>query len=880
MRSAWEWTRGRAGRSGTTARRWASVLVILLVLVWATMLAADQYVDWRWFDALGHADVLVRRWMVGGLLVVLVGGLSAAALCGNLVLARRLSREVRAPAAARLDAELRAFLEQVSAGLGDGEPRSSRRGGEPGRAWHPESPRTHARDRVGSAPLLACALLSLILGLRAGAWTEAVLRWWNGGPFGISEPLFGRDVSAYVFVLPVLRPLVGWWLALSILALLAVGTLYVAQAVRAAPSSIERHQLLRGLGVRPRVHMGVLGAAVLVAIAASLQVGRADLVFSTRGRAVGVGFPGFADMQVQSPAYVLMSLAAVVAAVLLVLAARRGQRRLAVRALVGLGAVLLVGWLLPLLVQVFIVLPNDVDLERAYLGHAILQTRQAFGLDGLQETPPPPPGALPASVSSLGEAPLWGRAAIDSNLNQLQALRPYYAFLNAQPDRYTVDGQPRLVLVGARELNADGLPSRSWSAIHLQYTHGYGAAVALADEATPDGAPDLVDNAQLPVDRPEIYFGQRTSTYAVVKTTQEEQDSQGRYSGDGVGLGGGLARFAFAVGLRDLSLLFSQSVTSDSEVLFHRQVAERVRRLAPFLQPDPEPYLVVDGGRLVWIVDAYTTSTDYPGVERRLLGAEPPRLSANYIRNSVKATVDAYDGSVRLFVTDPDDPLIRAESAAYPGLLEPLAQMPPSLRAHLRYPRLLLAAQADVLTRFHQQDATSFARGENAWRLPEEQFNARLDTGPSFVLLPTASAGGPGPTDLALVQPFSPFDPSGTQGSLAGLLVARADGLVLQRYPREPAAAGPLDVDRRIDQQPEIAAQFADWQRGGARILRGKAVPIPFGPQPVYAEAIYLQRGVAPIMPQLQRVVLVRDTRVVMEPTLAAALERLRAEHD
>jgi uncharacterized membrane protein (UPF0182 family) len=365
----------------------------------------------------------------------------------------------------------------------------------------------------------------------------------------------------------------------------------------------------------------------------------------------------------------------------------------------------------------------------------------------------------------------------------------------------------------------------------------------------------------------------------VVKTTQEEQDTLGRYAGQGVGLGGGLARFTFAVALRDLSLLFSQSVTSDSELLFHRQALERVTRLAPFLQPDPEPYLVVDGGRLVWIVDAYTTSTDYPDVQRRLLGAgDGPRLSANYVRNSVKATVDAYDGSVRLYVSDPDDPLIRAEAAAYPGLLEPLAQMPPGLRAHLRYPRLLLASQADVLTRFHDQDATSFARGEDAWRLPEDQFNARLDAGASAVLL--RGPGDPAAGELALVQPFSPFDPSGTQGSLVGLLVARADGLVLQRYPRQSAVPGPLDVDRRIDQQPDIAAQFVDWQRGGARVLRGKALPIPFAPEPVYAEAIYLQRGVAPILPQLQRVILAFDTHVVMEPTLAAALERLGAERD
>src|SRR5919199_2290569 len=238
MRRAWDWTRGRAGRSGTSARRWATVLLVLVGLVWLTILAADQYADWRWFDHLGHADVLVRRWGVGALLVLLVGGLSAAALCGNLVLARRLSGDVRAPAAARLDAELRAFLEQVSAGLGDAEPRTTRLGGEAGRTWHPESPNRQPPDRLGSALLFGAALVSVILGLRAGGWTEAVLRWWNGAPFGVREPLFGRDVSAYVFVLPVVRPLLGWIVFLSVLAMIAVGTLYLVQALRGAPPGV------------------------------------------------------------------------------------------------------------------------------------------------------------------------------------------------------------------------------------------------------------------------------------------------------------------------------------------------------------------------------------------------------------------------------------------------------------------------------------------------------------------------------------------------------------------------------------------------------------------------------------------------------------------
>lgn len=895
VRRAWEWTKERAawGGRGRTTRRWLNGLLAVVVGVWLLVTLSDTYIDWLWFEQLGHASVLGTRWLTGGLLAVLVGGLSTAALVGNLVLAGRLSAPARAPAAVRLDAELRAFLEQVSAGLGDGEPRAARSSTGRSPEWRPEAPRPEAGDRLRGGLLVVGWVFAIVLGIRATEWTEAVLRWRNATPFGMTESLFGRDVSAYVFTLPVIRPLVGWLLVLAVSAGLLVGALYLTQALRARAAGAHRRGVLASLAHAQRVHIAALGAAVLVASGLSHLVARADLVLSTRGRAVGVGFPGFADLQVQAPADVLMALVALVAAGLLVLAAwRGGSHRLAWWPVAGYLGIVLIGYVLPLVVQVLVVLPNDVDLEQSYLNETIRLTREAYGLNSLHEQGPP---AASAS-SDVGDVPLWTRLAMDNNLNQLQGFRPYYAFSSAQPDRYVVDGQPRLVMVAARELNPEGLPSRSWSSTHLQFTHGYGATIALADEGTPEGAPVWVDQdvpvrGPISIDRPEIYFGLRTSSYAVVKSSQPEldfprpdQDATTRYAGEGVPLGGGLARLAFAVALRDPSLLFSQAVNGQSEVLLHRQVLERVTRLAPFLRPDPEPQLVVADGRLVWVVDAYTATADFPAVQRRPFGLIGPRPGAgvlggapeNYVRDSVKATVDAYDGTVRLFVADPDDPLLRAESAAYPGLFEPLDQMPPAIRAHLRYPRLLLSAQADVLARFHVQDPTSFARGEDAWRLPEEPFAARLDSGPAYGL---SGAGG----DLVLTQPFSPFDPSGAQGSLLALLVARGDGapsgsaLVLQRYSRDPAVPGPLDVDRRINQQPEIASQMADWQRGGASVLRGKALPIPVGPQPVYAEAIFLQRGPQSTLPQLQGVVVVQDTRVVMEPTLSAALERLRS---
>ncbi|HYY88469.1 MAG TPA: UPF0182 family protein, partial [Chloroflexota bacterium] len=568
-------------------RRWLTLLLVVLGLSWLAVLAADGYAEWLWFAQLGHTDVLLTRWLVSAALLMAIGGLSLAGLWGNLALAHRFTSEPPRPAASRLDSELQALLEQVSASLGDTEPTRSAalRADAP-----PQSP--HWFDFALHA---ACVLIALAFGLTAIGSVENLLRWLNGRPFGVPDPIFGRDVAFSIFALPLLRPLVTWLGLLVLLTAGAVGIVYGrglgAQSQLGGPSG---EPLMLRLSRAQRTHVASLGAALLVALALAHQVARADLVFSTRGRAVGIGFPGYADAQVQAPAYVVMSAAAVLSAILLVVAAWRGSRRLAWRPVAGYGLVLVGGLLLPLLVQVFVVLPNDVVLERPYLEQAIRLTRQAFAVEEVREEPPPPPISDAASTIDL---PLWSQAAIRSNLNQVQALQPYYAFSTAQVDRYPIGGQPRLVLVGARELNPDGLPSRAWSTIHLQFTHGYGAAVALAASASPDGGPEWLTD--FPTQQPEIYFGERTTTYAVVNTSQPEQDVTGRYSGRGIRVGGGLRRLAFALALRDPSLLLTQAITSDSELLYERQVQDRVRRLAPFLLPEPEAYLVIADGRLV-----------------------------------------------------------------------------------------------------------------------------------------------------------------------------------------------------------------------------------------------------------------------------------------
>lgn len=915
LRRAANWATARVGRLArwSLGRKLVAGAFGLAVGIWLLSVGVELYTEWLWFDLLGRGGVLVTQVATRLALFGAGTGLALAALLGNLALARRCLARADDERGGG-DEDLWRFVARVSARL--------------------DVPLKRAR-RLGVALRVAAVGASIGLGLLAAGQWDRALRAWHAVPFGETEPLFGRDVGFYVFTLPALRAGLGWLWLLAMLASVGVALAYLA-ALRER-GDLDFGPVARALGrrssdrtpppdgssallwaqgrpfdkpgtgegeSRPRLrsdalsrgawaHLAGLGGVLLALSAGSHQVALAELVFSTRGQAAGLGLPGFADVQVQAPAYWAMTLAALVAAGLLVAAGRgRSWSRVAL-ALAVYGVALLGGLAGPGLVYALVVRPNELELEQPYIAEWIQMTRRAYGLEGVEEQLLPTDGeASVPPAGLLSDLPLWSRAAMRDNLNQLQAFRPYYTFPDTDVDRYVVGGRRRLVMVAPREVDADLLPARTWVNTHLQFTHGHGVALALAGEVGSEGQPalvlrDLSLRGEPLVDRPELYFGERTEPYALVKTTIPEHDptraegaASQRYEGRGIGIGAPLPRLAFALRLGDLNLLLSQTVTAETELLFRRQVVQRVAHLASFLAVDPDPYPVVADGRVLWLVNGYSTSADYPLSHWRLFGPPTPAGVAatgprvNYVRHSVVGVVDAYDGTTRLFVLDPRDPIVATYGRAYPGLLEPLEQMPMSVREHLRYPRQLLGLQAEVLSRFHQRDPVAFYHADDVWRSAEEKFEARLESGPAYALL---RLPGQEREELVLLQPFSPAN---NRHNLVALLVARSDPpnegrLLLLRVPRERQLIGPLQVERRIEQDPSLAAQFGLWQRAGSLVIRGKLLTVPASTGPVYVEAVYLQRGVQPVMPQLQRVIVATGGRLAMESSVERAVARL-----
>ncbi len=866
-----EWARGRGGYARPTrfARLVLRAIVGAGIAVWLVWLVASTAVDAAWYAQLGYARVLSTRLAAGSGLFALGTLLAFLVLQGNIALALRVAAAPRVPTFEQ--DELWAFVARVNAELA----RPARR--------LPRLARWLGR---------AAILLSLILGWRLSYQWDVALRLTHRVAFGVQELTFGRDVGFYVFTMPALRAALAWTTVLAAATAVAVLVLYLAAVAEEHRLDLRRPRALaaavRLLGTPERRQLAAIVGVLALLVALAHQVTLADLPFSTRGRAGDVGFPGFVDSVIQPAALWTMTLASLAAGACVAFGVLRARRRLILWPLAAYGAVFVVGLLVPFLVQALVVAPNELDVERSYLTRFVAQTRQAYGVDAVQTEPPPRGDALDLDPQALSGVPLWSRLAMRSSLDQLQAGRPVYTFPGVDFDRYQVDGQSRLVTLAVREMSWASLPSRSWTTTHLQYTHGYGVVAATASGVSADGEPEWLTpertGSDLILDRPEVYFGEAQAPYAIVHSAEGElelamgdQASARPYAGQGVPIGTPLARLGFAVAMGDPSVMFTRAITPASQILYHRQVQDRLARVAPFLTFDPDAQPVVADGRLYWVVDGLSTTSDYPSSLRLDAGLAGQRTG--YARASVRAVVDAYDGTTSLFVVDPDDAVVRAYQGVYPGLLQPLSRMPGSLRAHLRYPRSLFNLQAAVLARFHATDPAAFFDGRDAWRTVDEKFESRIDGGPYDLSIPWPNDPRP---SSQLVQAYSPFDPTGQRQNLTALLVGGldADGrprLALQTYPVTPPVPGPLQVDRRIDQDPDIASQLGLFQRAGTPVLRGQLLTLPLGSTPLYVEAVYLQRGIRPIMPQLQRVIASDGSAVVMEPTLAAAVQRVRA---
>jgi uncharacterized membrane protein (UPF0182 family) len=738
-------------------------------------------------------------------------------------------------------------------------------------------------------------VLAVVFALSVSAAWDETLRFFFGGSFGRSEPVLGLDTGFYVFRLPLIDAVTKVFLLATSLTLAAQVALHYAMGLFGAWGSLDGRQRHRIVGL---LAWNVIAVAAAGGIGYALE--RYRLLHAAAGTVVG---PGFTDANVVMPALWLM--AGVMAAVIIVglFAVRRGHAGYLAGAVVGAAVThALALWVAPGLVQSFIVDPSEFKREKTYLEHNIAFTREAFALDSIAERPYA--GTAELSLADIEESRdtirnirLWDYRPLLRTLRQIQQIRLYYQFYDVDVDRYQLADGYRQVLLSARELTP-GLPERAdtWVNRHLQYTHGYGLAMSLAAQEGGQGSPSLIVRDLPPesrrgveVDQPAIYFGEHMSGFRIVPSGLQEFDyPKGdenvyvSYQGEGgVPVGSFWRRLLFAVQQFDISILLTDYITADSRIQIRRPLQERIREVTPFLKLDRDPYLVIAEGRLFWIQDAYTTSDRFPYSEshnlREAARRDDPGVwrgePVNYIRNSVKVVVDAYNGSVSFYAMEPDEPVLAAYGNAFPGFLKPLSALPAGLKSHLRYPQDLFQAQIARYAAYHMRDPQVFYNNEDLWTIPQEKYGGSAITmEPYYILM---RLPGEERLQFMLMQPLTPAG----RNNMIAWVAARADfpdygEVVAFKLPKERLIFGPMQVEALVDQDTAISRQLSLWDQRGSRVIRGNLLAIPIDRSLIYVEPVYLVAEEGDV-PQLKRVIVAHGDRVAMEPTLDRAIQAL-----
>ncbi len=818
------------------------IIGIVLFLLFATFSRiVSLYTDWLWFQAVGFAQVFTTEW--GTKIAVFAGAafLFALVFLLNTYLARWLVKR-----------NILFFSDEVL-----------------------------VTQKIVTYAMWGVALvLAWMVGAAASGNWLTVLSYLKQVPFGVSDPIFGMDVGFYVFTLPLLKFAQGWTVIVLFLSLFGAAGIYLLE---------QRNNLEEGrVVILPHVqlHLSILGALIFLAFAWGHWLDAYELMYSGRGVVFGASYT---DIVVVLPVLRVLLGIAVLSALLLVanIFLRRNVLPLAAIFLWLVGGFLLRG-VLPGLVQRFIVEPNELAREAPYIEYNIEFTNRAYGLENVEERSFNKYESLTAAdlednTATLQNIRLWDYRPLLQTFRQLQELRLYYTFLDVDLDRYTVNGTYRQVALSARELDKAQLQSRTWVNQKLQFTHGYGVVLNPVNEVTSEGLPDLwvkdlppKSSVDLSITRPEIYYGEHTTDYVLVKTGEREFDFPGEgdnavyttYEGaGGVPLDTYLKRLAFAFRMGDSNIILSRDITRQSRIMFHRQIQARVQTIAPFLRYDEDPYLIIaDDGRLYWMQDAYTTSNLYPYSER-------VNGRFNYIRNSVKVVIDPYNGTVTFYLFDPTDPLAQTYSRIFPTLFKPLSEMPDDLRRHVRYPEGLFRVQADLYRTYHMKDANVFYNKEDLWAIPQETFSNNTQPVEPYYII--TRLPGEGFDEFILIQPLTPHN----KDNLVAWMAARSDGehygeLVIYRLPKQELIFGPLQIEARIDQDPDISAQFSLWNQSGSQVIRGNLLVLPMDNSLLYVEPVYLQAESGRI-PELKRVIVASGDQVIMAETLGEGLTTL-----
>ncbi len=855
-----DWPRMGAPRR---SRRFLLLIVaVLAIIVFGGRTALSYYVDLLWSKSLGYGDVF---WKTLGLQWGIFAAFAAATfviLYGSFLALKR--------------------------------------------AHLPDLPSGHTIF-IGGQPLklpvepvlrLIALGLSLAIAVATGAgmmleWPTIALYWYAPRAAGaFVDPIFGKPLNFFLFTLPAWQLFVGWLLTLAVMTcVLAISFILITRGTRALAGRRGNYLSLPWRG------LSITFAFLLLILAMRVYLGRFEQLFDGHTIFTGVTY---SDAHVIVPGmlvvFAALVLGAVIAAVNAVMVPRgRWIAAAILPAALCYVCLQVVGWY----VSSFIVKPNELVREQPYIAHNIALTRQAYGLDRVSQREFPAETDVAAADPANNQATLqnirlWDWRALQDTLRQIQEIRTYYDFPDIDIDRYEINGTTRQVMLAVRELNVDKLPesSRNWINEKLIYTHGYGITMNPVNGFTPEGLPTLILSNMpvqstvrgLTVTRPEIYFGELTNTDVYVKTRQKEfnypqgqTNSLTSYEGNGgIALGGFLRRIIIALDRGDLAKLpFSDDVNEDSQLLMRRNVRDRVSALAPFLTYDPDPYIVLgDDGRLSWVMDAFTVSDNYPYASHYRLDHDP----INYMRNSVKVVIDAYNGATTFYVFDTEDPIIAAYRGIFPSLFKDAALMPPGLRKHMRYPELLLKLQAEVYGLYHMTDAGAFYNREDLWTVATEvgmseggqQITEMMQ--PNFVLM---KLPGENAVEFVEILPFTPAN----RNNLIGWIAGRSDGAqygtsVVYNFPKTKLVDGPLQIEARIDQNAQLSGQLTLWNQQGSHVRRGALLVIPTGRALLYAEPIYLQAERSP-MPELRLVVLALQDRLAYGPTFESAMAAL-----
>jgi uncharacterized membrane protein (UPF0182 family) len=857
-----------------------AIAVVLVVLVFSLSSLARFYTDYLWFDSVGFSDVWRELLLAKIAPAAFFTLIFFAMVFASLTIADRLAPRVRTMGPED------EFFERYQQAVG----------------------RYAGRIRAGIS-----ALIAVIAGASAaGQWEEWIL-FRNYVSFGIDDPQFGKDVGFYVFQLPFIKFVVDWFFAALVIVLIATVIAHYFNGGIRLQSPYQR--------VTPQVkaHLSVILALMALVKAVGYYYARFELNFSTRGVVEGASYT---DVNAQLPALTLLTVIAVIAAGLFIWNIWRRGWVLPIIA-VGLWALisLIVGTLYPAFVQNFRVNPNELAKERKYIRRNIVATRQAFNLDNESVTVKQFDYATDLTTADLlnnqqtiGNARLWDPTELLANYRSFQQIGTFYQFGDADVDRYRIDGQDRQVLLSARELNQANLPSQSWVSRHLVYTHGYGLAASPSNAVGEGGGPayvlrDIPPDAENPVfdlTRPEIYFSENLGGFSLVDSRQREfnfpregrAEATTRYEGTGgVALSSWLRRAAFALRFTDYNVLISGQITPQTKVLYLRDIRERAAKAAPFLKYDNDPYPVILDGKVLWVLDGYTTTNRYPYSQST--SSDTSVAGFNYVRNPVKVTVDAYDGTVRFYVIDERDPMIRAYRKAFPGLFTDQDEMPDGLREHLRYPEDLFTVQTDTYASYHMTDPTTFFNKTDLWEVSPDPGSGQLSISESGVVETTPTTNQPEAArstglridpiylqirlpgeeqeEFLILRPYVPVSRNNQLTNLASFMVGKSDPdsygeLETFVMPSGRTVPGPSQIDSQILTTDEISSEFSLLGRTGSTVIQGSLQLIPVENSILYIRPIYVQARSGSRLPSFRFVVVVYGNQAKLGTDLLSAL--------